>query len=216
MAHDRSLSGDKFMTKPKVKVKIKHPKRRGEWAEMRFMAKAAENGLEVAKPYGEMSRYDFAVEYEGKFVRVQVKSTMASHGRGYECTVRGWRGPYGRKQRMTGKVLLYFGEPTLKQADTFFDSFDKSKMVGGGSEIILPPGIPPDLKKSPAFTTSRSDVIAQDSATLDGIDKTDGSFAIVGIVTYYDSLGTFYRTDYCLMHTANGVLAWCARHNEIH
>jgi len=82
------------MTKPKVK--IKHPKRRGEWAEMRFMAMATENGLEVAKPYGEMARYDFAVEHEGKFARVQVKSTMSMHGKGYACTMRGWRGPYGR------------------------------------------------------------------------------------------------------------------------
>jgi len=46
------------MTKPKVKIKIKHHKRRGEWAEMRFMAMATENGLEVSKPYGEMARYD--------------------------------------------------------------------------------------------------------------------------------------------------------------
>jgi HEPN domain-containing protein len=82
------------MTKPRVK--IKHPKLRGEWAEMRFMAKAAENGLQVAKPYGEMARYDFAVEHEGQFARVQVKSTISMHGRGYACTMRGWRSPYGR------------------------------------------------------------------------------------------------------------------------
>jgi len=77
---------------------IKHPKRRGEWAEMRFMAMATENGLEVAKPYGEMARYDFAVEHEGRFARVQVKSTMYRNGRGYACTMRGWRGPYGRNE----------------------------------------------------------------------------------------------------------------------
>ena len=65
------------MTKPRVK--IKHPKRRGEWAEMRFMAMAAENGLEVTKPFGEMARYDFIVEHEGKFARVQVKSTIRRH-----------------------------------------------------------------------------------------------------------------------------------------
>ena len=82
------------MTKPRVK--IKHPKRRGEWAEMRFMAMPTENGLEVAKPYGEMAHYDFAVEHEGKFARVQVKSTYAEHGRGgYACTLRGGMGPYG-------------------------------------------------------------------------------------------------------------------------
>jgi len=86
------------MTKPKVKIKIKHAKRRGEWAEMRFMAMATENGIEVAKPYGEMARYDFVVEHAGKFARVQVKSTMHRNGRGYACTMRGWRGPYGRNE----------------------------------------------------------------------------------------------------------------------
>lgn len=89
------------MTKPKAKTKaktkIKHPKRRGEWAEMRFMAKAAENGLEVSKPFGDTAQYDFAVEHGGKFARVQVKSTLLRCGcQGYQCTVRGSRGPYAR------------------------------------------------------------------------------------------------------------------------
>jgi hypothetical protein len=82
------------MTKPRLK--IKHCKRRGEWAEMRFMAMAAENGLEVTKPFGDTAHYDFAVEHQGKFARVQVKSTVAKCGRGYGCTVRGSQGPYGR------------------------------------------------------------------------------------------------------------------------
>jgi len=86
------------MTKPRVKIKIKHPKRRGEWAEMRFMAMAAENGLEVTKPFGEMARYDFIVEHKGKFARVQVKSTIRTLGSGYACTMRGWRDPYGRNE----------------------------------------------------------------------------------------------------------------------
>ena len=46
-------------------MKIKHPKLRGEWAEMCFMTRAAEHGLCVTRPWGEMSRYDFAVEYKG-------------------------------------------------------------------------------------------------------------------------------------------------------
>jgi hypothetical protein len=33
--------------------------------------------------------YDFAVEHEGQFVRVQVKSTMFIDRGGYSCTVRG-------------------------------------------------------------------------------------------------------------------------------
>jgi len=53
------------MTKPKAKIKIKHCKRRGEWAEMRFMAMAAENGLEVTKPFGEMARYALTAQADG-------------------------------------------------------------------------------------------------------------------------------------------------------
>ncbi len=75
-------------------AKIKHPKLRGEWAELCFMVRAAEKGLQVSKPWGEMARYDFAVERDGHFVRVQVKSTMFRDRGGYSCTVRGCRGPY--------------------------------------------------------------------------------------------------------------------------
>ena len=75
-------------------MSIKHPKVRGEWAELRFMARAAEQGLQVIKPWGETARYDFAVDHEGRFVRVQVKSTMFKDRGGYSCTVRGSRGPY--------------------------------------------------------------------------------------------------------------------------
>jgi hypothetical protein len=75
--------------------KIKHHKRRGEWAELRFMAMAAEHGLQVTKPWGEMARYDFAVEYAGQFWRVQVKWTMFLDRGGYTVTVRDSHGgPY--------------------------------------------------------------------------------------------------------------------------
>lgn len=73
---------------------IKHPKLRGEWAELCFMARAAGQGLCVTKPWGEMARYDFAVEHEGHFVRVQVKSTMFVDRGGYSCSLRGSSGPY--------------------------------------------------------------------------------------------------------------------------
>ncbi len=53
----------------------RHPKLRGEWAEVRFLARAHELGLHVAKPYGDCLPYDFIVEYGGRMYRVQVKST---------------------------------------------------------------------------------------------------------------------------------------------
>jgi PD-(D/E)XK endonuclease len=54
-------------------MKIKHHKR-GEWAELLFMARAAERGLCVSKPWGDTSHYDFVVESEAaRLLRVQVK-----------------------------------------------------------------------------------------------------------------------------------------------
>ncbi len=52
-----------------------HPKLRGEWAEIRFLARASELGLRVSKPYGDCLPYDFIVEHGGRMFRVQVKST---------------------------------------------------------------------------------------------------------------------------------------------
>ena len=66
----------------------RHSKRRGEWAELAFMARAAGEGLNVAKPWGDSGRYDVAVESRGRFVRVQVKSTICRTGRSYACAVR--------------------------------------------------------------------------------------------------------------------------------
>jgi hypothetical protein len=69
-------------------VLIRNPKQRGEWAEAQFMAKAAGHGLAVCKPWGDSGRYDFVVESEGGFLRVQVKSTMCRKDGGYTCKVR--------------------------------------------------------------------------------------------------------------------------------
>ncbi len=74
--------------------KIKHAKLRGEWAELKFMTKATEEGLRVSKPWGEVSQYDFLVEHDGVVSRVQVKSTMFVDRGGYSCSVRGSKGPY--------------------------------------------------------------------------------------------------------------------------
>jgi transposase len=71
-------------------------KQRGEWAEMRFMARASEQGLLVSKPWGESCRYDFAVEHDGKFLRVQVKSTTSRRRTSYAYQVSGR--PYTREQ----------------------------------------------------------------------------------------------------------------------
>ena len=57
---------------------IENPKKRGEWVELQFLARATAHGLTVSKPWGESNAYDCVVESHGKFHRVQVKSTSQS------------------------------------------------------------------------------------------------------------------------------------------
>jgi hypothetical protein len=72
----------------RCKGHIKNCKRRGEWSELQFMARASKNGLRLANPWGDSSRYDVLVETGGHFVRVQVKSTANSQPNGgYVCGV---------------------------------------------------------------------------------------------------------------------------------
>jgi hypothetical protein len=68
----------------------RHPKLRGEWAEIHFLARASELGLRVAKPYGDCLPYDFIVEHRGRMFRVQVKSTsyQCPGYTGYKCFVK--------------------------------------------------------------------------------------------------------------------------------
>jgi hypothetical protein len=60
-------------------------KQRGEWVELKFMGEAAEQGLQVLKPWGDSSAYDVAVDPGRGFVRVQVKSTICRTQSGYLC-----------------------------------------------------------------------------------------------------------------------------------
>jgi hypothetical protein len=65
----------------------KNRKRQGEWAELRFMAAAAEHGLSVSKPWGDSERYDVGVESNGQYRRVQVKSVSYHTGPSYRCGI---------------------------------------------------------------------------------------------------------------------------------
>jgi hypothetical protein len=55
---------------------IRNPKKRGHWAELRFMTKATELGFQIAQPLGDTARYDVVVDLGGRFISVQVKSTF--------------------------------------------------------------------------------------------------------------------------------------------
>ena len=76
-------------------ARLRGTKERGEWAELCFMARAMEEGLRVARPWGETS-YDVGTDYRNLRCRVQVKSTEYMRGkRSYMLNVRGTRGrPY--------------------------------------------------------------------------------------------------------------------------
>ncbi len=62
-----------------------HPKLRGEWAELQFMARAAGMGFRIARPISDCYRWDLIVEHEMGFHRVQVKSTIVEEHGSYRC-----------------------------------------------------------------------------------------------------------------------------------
>lgn len=68
--------------------RIKNHKRRGEWAELVFMARARELGFGVLKPWGESSSYDVVLDWAGQCIRVQVKCTIYKVGKSYVCNTR--------------------------------------------------------------------------------------------------------------------------------
>jgi hypothetical protein len=83
------------MKKRRTKI-IKDKKKRGEWAESVFIARAGEEGLAASKPWGDSRSYDCVVGRPGKFVAVQVKCTIArlESGEGYICSVCSSHKPY--------------------------------------------------------------------------------------------------------------------------
>jgi hypothetical protein len=75
----------------RLDAQFKTFKQRGEWVEMMFMARAAHEGIQVSKPYGDSAAYDFIVEYRSRCLRVQVKSTSHHDSGAPTCQVRGGR-----------------------------------------------------------------------------------------------------------------------------
>jgi hypothetical protein len=80
--------------------RIGNCKQRGEWAELCFMARAAEIGLCVCKPYGDSAQFDIGIEHEGRMLRVQIKSTTYARDGSFTCNVVG----PGRKGYRAGVV----------------------------------------------------------------------------------------------------------------
>jgi hypothetical protein len=114
-------------------VNFKNYKQRGEWVEMRFMARAAEEGLQVSKPFGESAQYDFIVEHGARCLRVQVKSTGHRVARGHMCPVHRTAGkPYLNNSFDIAAVYL-FGVNVWYVVP--------AEVLGSQSSMYLTPGV---------------------------------------------------------------------------
>jgi hypothetical protein len=79
-------------------------KERGEWVELLFMAWALQKGLRVSKPWGDSGAYDVGIEYRGRLLRIQVKSTSYRLANGYQC---GFKPSQRKKPYARGKVDFF-------------------------------------------------------------------------------------------------------------
>jgi hypothetical protein len=75
-------------------------KLQGELVELRFLARAAELGLRVSKPYGDSAPYDFLVESGGTVFKVQVKSTrfQSKRCKAFMCVTGAQRRRYRKEE----------------------------------------------------------------------------------------------------------------------
>jgi hypothetical protein len=90
-----------------VGSEARHPKRKGELAELVFVLKAATLGLGVCKPYGDSLPFDFVVASAGRLLRVQVKSAFTHSRRGFMIHV-GFRARGQRHTAYTADDIDFF------------------------------------------------------------------------------------------------------------
>jgi hypothetical protein len=64
------------------------------------MARVFERGFTVSKPWGGSSRFDVAVGRHGRFLRVQVKSTIARQDGGYVVAIKSSRCQYYTRRQV--------------------------------------------------------------------------------------------------------------------
>jgi PD-(D/E)XK endonuclease len=75
--------------------RIKNRKELGVWGELCFAARAMEEGLRAARPFGDPPGFDFLVYSNGKhIVRVQVKTTTYDNNGWYNLTLKTSGKPY--------------------------------------------------------------------------------------------------------------------------
>ena len=102
------------------------------------MARAAGRGLAVCKPWGDSLRYDFVVETEGGFLRVQVKSTIHHRGsRGYLCKVQ----PHRKVTQYTGLEFDFLALYVIPE-DVWYIVPSRAALTRATTSIYLSPSIP--------------------------------------------------------------------------
>src|SRR5579862_9353622 len=57
-----------------MKFVTNHPKLKGEISQAIILAELVKAGFNVLTPFGDSKRYDFAVDLDGKFIRLQCKT----------------------------------------------------------------------------------------------------------------------------------------------
>jgi len=80
-------------------------KKQGEWVELQFLARATGHGFTVSKPWGDSTPYDFVLECNRTYHRVQVKSTSIRSKGTYECIINNT--VHGRRQYQPGAFDFY-------------------------------------------------------------------------------------------------------------
>jgi hypothetical protein len=116
-----------------------HFKQQGEWAELLFMARAAEQGLAIARPWGDSAPYDVAIvvtnprRQRPDLLRVQVKSTQCQRHQGYKCHVDSNSVPYRPDQ------LDFIAAYIITVAVWFIIPIQATQ---GQSEVLLSPRHP--------------------------------------------------------------------------
>jgi hypothetical protein len=108
-----------------------HPKRKGELGELVFVLKATGLGLDVCKPYGDSSPFDFVVVSGRRLLRVQVKSAFVSERRGYIINLHG----HGTRPYSIEEIDFYAGYVVAYDAWYIIPV----KAIGGRSLIRLYP-----------------------------------------------------------------------------
>ncbi len=129
---------------------IHNHKKRGHWAELRFMAKAAELGFQLSTPLGETAQYDVVIDLGGRFISVQVKSTYFEAG-----SFSSFRAIFGRQPcpRQAGPNHRYASKPILGLPRPFTVFL---KISGTSSRGLLPGANSPSASARATNKTSGS------------------------------------------------------------